>query len=87
MSEALYSVGTYDWERSAYTPQRGLTVPSFNITLTQLRHAIRDLRELGYTAHRKRNPGGDSHDDNDHDVLIERTDGMCWKEIMRNWKR
>lgn len=36
---ALYSVGTWDMDRQAYTPQYGLTVPSFNITLAQLRQA------------------------------------------------
>jgi hypothetical protein len=83
---ALYSVATWDTERQAYTPQRGLTVPSFNITLAQLRQAVRDLRQLGYTAHRTRGSDG-SYDDNDLDVLIERTDGKCWKAIMRAWKR
>ena len=83
---ALYSVATWDTERQAYTPQRGLSVPSFNMTLSQLRQAVRDLRKCGYTAHRTRGPEGD-YDDNDHNVLIERTDGKCWKEIMRAWKR
>jgi len=82
----LYSVGTWDayWQR--YTPQRGLTVPSFNITRSQLRVAIRDLRRLGYSAHRRRDSDGE-HSDNDVSVLIERTDGAHWKEIMKGWKR
>lgn len=82
----LYSVSTWDTERQAYTPQRGLTVPSFNITLAQLRQAIRDLRRLGYSAHRFRDSDG-NYDHNDWSVLIERTDGQCWKAIMRQWKR
>ena len=83
MAEPLYSVATYDCERSAYTPQRGLTVPSFNITLAQLRQAVRDLKSLGYSAHRLKHIDGC----NDPDVLIERTDGECWREVMRRWKR
>lgn len=83
---ALYSVGTWDYDKQAYTPQRGLTVPSFNITLAQLRQAVRDLRKLGYSAHRFRDSDGD-YDDNDWTVLIERTDGRCWKEIRKDWKR
>ena len=83
MAEALYSVATWDTNRQAYTPQRGLTVPSFNITLTQLRQAVRDLRRLGYPAHRLKHLDGC----NDHDVLIERTDGECWRSIMRRWRR
>ena len=80
-----YSVGTWDANLQAYTPQRGLTVRSFNITLAELRQAIRDLRRLGYEAHRKR--ASDSHDDNDSSVLIERTDGRYWKDIMKSWRR
>lgn len=40
---ALYSVGTWDPLKQAYTPQRGLSVPSFNITLAQLRVALKEL--------------------------------------------
>ena len=32
---ALYSVGMWDMNRNAYTPQRG--IPAFNLTLAQLR--------------------------------------------------
>ena len=32
----LYSVGTWDTEAQAYTPQAGMK-PSFNLTLTELR--------------------------------------------------
>lgn len=80
----LYSVSTWDGEADAYTPQLG--VPAFNLTLPQLRQAIRLLRELGYTAHRVRSPDGD-HDDNDWSVLIERTDGKPESEIIEGWKR
>lgn len=86
MSEPLYSVGTWDTDKQAYTPQRGLTVPAFNITRSQLRLAIRELRKRGYSAHRFRDDDG-SHEDNDSFVLIERTDGKHWKEIMREWRR
>lgn len=86
MAEPLYSVGTWDTEKQAYTPQRGLTVPSFNITLPQLRQAIRELKRLGYSCHRRRDADG-TYDDNDWSVLIERTDGKPWREIRRDWDR
>ncbi len=61
-------------------------MPSFNITLAQLRQAVRDLKRLGYEAYRVRDADG-AHDTNDPAVLIKRTDGKCWKDIMREWKR
>lgn len=82
----LYSVGTWDTDKQAYTPQRGLSVPSFNITWRQLLVAMRELREIGYSCHRYRDADG-THEDNDWSVLIERTDGRCWKDIRRSWKR
>jgi len=86
VSIPLYSVGTWDAERQDYTPQRGLSVPAFNITLQQLRQALRELRSLGYTCHRRRDSSG-SYDDNDWAVLVERTDGRHWKSIRRGWDR
>ena len=86
MSEPRYSIGTWDAERQAYTPQRGLPVPSFNITLAQLREAFRWLRRHGYSCHRFRGADG-SYDYNDWSVLVERTDGRHWKEIRRGWRR
>lgn len=86
MNEALYSVGTWNTEKQAYTPQDGLSVPSFNITLAQLRQALRDLRQMGYRCHRFRDPDG-GHEDNDWSVLVERNDGRSWKEIRRGWVR
>jgi hypothetical protein len=85
--EPRYSIGTWDTDRQAYTPQRGLSVPSFNCTLAQLRQAVRELRrKLGYSAHRFRDPDGD-HEENDWCVLIERTDGKSWREIRKGWDR
>lgn len=86
MSDAKYSIGTWDRERQAYTPQRGLSVPAFGLTIRQLKQAIRDLRRLGYSAHRRRDSDG-TYDDNDGDVIIERTDEKHWKEVMRGWRR
>ncbi len=43
MSEPLYSVGTWNTDLQRFSPQRGLPVPSFNITLHQLRQAVRNL--------------------------------------------
>lgn len=79
----LYSIGTWDIDKQAYTPQ---TVPAYNMTLAQLRQAVRDLRSEGYTAHRIRDSDGD-YEDNDTNVLIERTDGASVLSIRRNWKR
>lgn len=79
-TEPLYSIGTYDWEKSRYSPQRGLGMPSININRAQLRAALHRLRELGYSAHRK-------HDDDDPNVLVERTDGKSCFEVLRGWRR
>jgi hypothetical protein len=70
----LYSVGTWDTDEQAYTPQAGLTVPSQNVPLPGLLAVLRQLRSMGYTAHRYRDADG-CHDDNDWSVLVERTDG------------
>lgn len=85
-AEPLYSVGTWDTDRQSYTPQAGLSVPSFNMTRRQLLVAVRELRRMGYSAHYVRGSDGE-HDANDPMVLIERTDGQHWKEIRRRWKR
>lgn len=69
--EPRYSVRTWDSELEAYTPQTG--VPAFNLTLWQLRESLKALRQLGYTAHRRRSQQGD-YEDNDWAVLVERTD-------------
>ena len=86
MSEPFYSIGTWNTFRQAFTPQRGLSVPSFNITRSQLRQAMKELRRMGYSVHRYRDQDG-THEDNDPFVLIERTDGKHWKEIRKGWKR
>lgn len=70
----LYSVGTWDGDEQAYTPQVGLTVQSQNVPLWGLCEVLRQLRRMGYTCHRYRDADG-SHDDNDTSVLVERTDG------------
>lgn len=74
MTQPLYSVGTWDTDLQAYTPQLGLTVPSQNVPLWTLKEVLRQLRRMGYSAHRYRDADG-GHDDNDWCVLVERTDG------------
>lgn len=86
VSEPLFSAGTWDAYRQAYTPQKGLSVPAFNIPMRQLIVAVRDLKRMGYSAHRFRDADG-NYEDNDWSVLIERTDGQHWKEIRRSWAR
>ena len=85
-TKPLYSVGTWCTERQAYSPQKGLAGPSLNITLPQLRQRLRELRKLGYSAHRYREEDG-THDDNDWFVMIERTDGATPLSIRRGWRR
>ena len=79
MTQPLYSVGTWDSERQAYTPQDGLIARSFNVTWLELRLALRELRSLGYGAWRKRT--GEGEHDSDWTVLVERTDGKHWKSL------
>lgn len=86
MSTALYSIGTWDANAEAYTPQDGLSVASLNVPLPVLRAALRELRNrFGYGAWRMRGDDGDH--DSDWAVLVERTDGMPEAEIMEQWKR
>ena len=70
----LYSIGTWDTDTQSFTPQAGLTVPSQNVSWTTLLEVLRQLRRIGYTCHRFRDPSG-SHTDNDSSVFVERTDG------------
>ena len=79
-----YSVGTWDGDEQAYTPQIG--VPAFNLTVHELRQSMRMLVNCGYSVHRRRDSYG-SYDDNDTSVLIERTDGMTEAQIRRGWER
>ena len=83
---ALYSVGTWDPDKQAYTPQRGLSTGAYNLPLAELRHSLRELRRCGYSAHRVRASDG-SHEDNDPMVLVERTDGASVLSIRRGWRR
>lgn len=82
----LYSVGTWDIDAQAYTVQDGLTVPCLNVPWRGLLAVLRELRSIGYTAHRRRDASGE-HDDNDWSVLVERTDGAAEAEILDGWKR
>lgn len=83
---AQYSVGTWDTDAQAYTPQVGLRVPSIGIDKGTLRTALKELRSRGYSAHRVRDSNGD-YDDNDWCVLVERTDNMTEAEVLESWKR
>lgn len=87
MTQRLYSVGTWSTWRQAYTPQVGCSIyPQWNITHRQLRTVVRELRKMGYSAHRRRDSDG-YHDDNDWSVLIERTDGEQIGDIRRSFRR
>ena len=71
MTEPLYSVGTWDMDEQAYTPQVGLSVPCINVPFRTLFTIYRELRAMGYNCYREPS----NHDANDWWVLIERTDG------------
>jgi len=90
-ADPLYSVGTWDIEAQGYTQQNGLSVPSFNITRGQLRQALKELRQMGYEAHRVRFKVSDCPDDYDWDndwaVLVERTNGKPEAEILKMFER
>lgn len=65
----FYRILTWDAEAEMYTPPEEIDAPSANLTLWQLRAALRALRGEGYTCHYLRRPGG--HHDNDPAVLVE----------------
>jgi hypothetical protein len=90
MNQPLYSIGTWDPELIAFTPQDG--VPAFNLTRKQLVESMRLLRNEGYTCHRfrERDEDGDFYSDvfdSDPSVMIQRTDGMSEEAILKEWKR
>lgn len=68
----LYTVGTWDMDLQKYTPQAGLDCPSENVPIATVRRILKQLRRMGYSAHRRRDADGD-HSDNDFSVLVERT--------------
>jgi len=90
MSEPLYSIGTWDTDEQAFTPQPD--VPAFNLTRKQLVQSIRMLQECGYSCHRYRSRNEDGTleawaFDSDTSVLLERTDGESAESILERWKR
>lgn len=63
------------WDQNAghfgqFTVQKGLSVPSDGMTLRQLRVALRELRNMGYTCERVRSQDGSYS--SDPSVLVER---------------
>lgn len=63
-----YYVTTWDTDLQKFTPQKGVRKGPY--TLFGLRKAIRTLRAMGYSAHRRRSPGG-WHEDCDASVSVE----------------
>ena len=84
--DAKYSVGVWSTESQAYVPHESISDASVNISLSQLKATLKQLRKLGYLAHRKRSMAGD-YDDNDWKILVERTDGKSASEILDQWRR
>lgn len=70
-----YTVRTWDGDEQRYTPQDGLSLPWSGLTLWQLKAALKELRGMGYSCHRRRDSDG-GHDDNDWCVLVERDDEL-----------
>ena len=89
MGEPLYSVGTWNTNVQGFTRQRGLSVPSINVPLRTLRAALKELRECGYQADRQRYMGDDGEWEwaSDPMVLVERTDGLNYRKILKQWRR
>ncbi len=90
LTQPLYSIGTWDPELEAFTPQEG--VPAFNLTRAQLVSSMRQLQDCGYSCHRfrSRDETGALEEwasDSDPSVMINRTDGMPEYEILEMWKR
>lgn len=86
MSDARYSIGTWDTNKQAYTPQPECRTPCINVDIHGLRRHLRELRdEHGYGADRVRFDDG-THD-SDWSVLVERTDGESLDEILKTWER
>ena len=79
----LYSVGTWDGVREAYTAQEGLSIKPFNVERRELRTILKELRALGFTAHRR----GSDRSDSDPSVIVERTDGQPVKDILEGWSK
>lgn len=84
MPKPKYSVGTWDADKQAYTPQAGIR-RSINISLRELRRVLKQLRRMGFSAHRCGNKE-DGHD-SDWTVLVERTDGEKRDAILKRWAR
>jgi hypothetical protein len=87
-----YSIGTWDSELQAYTPQAGMRNPSINVPWRGMLAALRELRrEHGYDASRGRFPmlpGQIEHERwSDWTVLVERTDGAPEAQILKRWER
>lgn len=82
----LYSIGTWCTDTQAYTPQAGLSRSPINCGWRDLLQICRELCQMGYSCHYRRDTNGD-HGDNDPSVLIERTDGMAPEEIFKSWER
>ena len=82
--EPFYSIGTWDVILQAFTPH--YEVPAFNLTRAELVKSIRLLRGHGYLVDRTGNTAS-GHDNNDTNVIIERTDGMSEAKILKSWGR
>lgn len=63
MSEARYTVLTYDHAANRWTPQKNLKFPWKDIPVGMLRRVLRRLRNMGYETGRSAT-----------DVWVERTD-------------
>jgi hypothetical protein len=80
--QTLYSVGTFDPELNAFTPQCGIE-KSINLTRGELREVLKLLRnKYCYAA----NYSSNNPTNSDPYVFVERTDGESENSILERWK-
>ena len=83
----LYSIGTWDTSKQCFSPHPGL--PAYNLTREKLVAVIRRLRKINYSCHRIRERVNLVHTgdvDSDPSVIIQRTDGISKRKILKQWK-
>lgn len=85
-SAPRYSIGTWDSEQQAYTPQTDDLNRWINVDWQGLLRALRELKnEWGEDPYRVRFADGSR--DSDWRTLVERTDGKTLPEILEQWQR
>lgn len=71
-----YTVTTWDMDEESFTRQLGMIEPWENLTIWQLKAALKELRTMGYDCHYLRDKNG-NHDANDFSVCVEWVNEPC----------